>query len=580
MRSRFLLALLLFPMVPVAALAEDVEVKSALTGVTVFPSGAEVVREAELELKQGDHVIVVRDLPERLVDSSLRIEGEADGGLEIGAVDSKKLFIETGTGAGMLSETEREKLEKEIETLQDEKALLAARTEAARTQRRLMERLTDLPATQPPAVRLAEGDAARYSDESWGRLFDLIGARMGVADELINKLGAEMREKDKEIEKVQKHLDEEPPKQELRTEVRVAVNAKAGLKGKLKLKYQVQEASWRPFYDARLATGGKGQATQLRLERRAGIRQWSGEDWTDVKLALSTTSPQKGAEVPVLEPDEVDLAPLEPPAPKPLAMPQMKSFSAARRAMAPTEQDAAGVMAEAAPEAAMAPPPPAPATEAAAAVQQFAFQAVFDIPGVVSVPTTGDEKKVAVSTDAITPKLKLQTVPKLNDNAYLYAEFEHDTKAVPLLPGEVALYRDGTYTGTGSLPHVIAGGDKFALGFGADEAVKVKHFEVKRQKGETGLITTSQVDERRYGIEVTNLHDMPVDMVVIDQIPYSVNEQVVVKLLPTATKPSRENVEERRGILAWDFPLKAGEKRTLNLDYTIAWPAGRDITSR
>lgn len=573
MRSPLLLSVMLLPLLASAASADEFDVKSALNAVTVFPSGAEAVRSAEFQVPAGDHVIIVRDLPERLIDSSLRVEGEAAGGLEIGAVDSKKVYVDLAAGDGMLSASERERLEKEIEKLEDEKALLAARVAAAETQRRLMERLTDLPAAQPPVVRPAEGEAARYSDENWGRLFDLIGQRMGVADELIHKLNIDIRARDKDIDKLRKQLEQQPPKQEQHTEVRVAVTAKGAAKGKLRLKYQVYEASWRPFYDARLETGGKGDTAQLKIERRGGIRQWSGEDWSNVKLALSTTSPQKGAEAPVLYPSEVDLQPLEPPA-RPLAMNRMDQFRAAKRALAP--QEGAGVMAEAAPEPVMA---AAPAPESQAQVHQYAFQAVFEIPGLVTIPTTGDEKKVAISAEAIKPRLKLQAVPKLNESAYLYAEFELDAKSTPLLPGAVALYRDGTFTGNGDLPLVNAG-DKHALGFGADEAVKVKRYEVKRQKGQTGLITTSKVDELRYNIEVTNLHDMPVDMVVIDQIPYSVNEQVEVKLLPTSSKPSRENVEGRRGILAWDFPLQAGEKRVINLDYTLSWPSDREITTR
>jgi pyridoxine 5'-phosphate synthase PdxJ len=133
-----LLVLPLAPLLPAAAAADDIELKSTLVRVTVFPAGAEAVREAGLELAAGDHVIVVRDLPEHLVDSSLRVEGEADQALDIGSVDSKRIFIATGGKDDVLNQTERKKIEDEIEKMQDEKALMEARVAAAQTQRRLM----------------------------------------------------------------------------------------------------------------------------------------------------------------------------------------------------------------------------------------------------------------------------------------------------------------------------------------------------------------------------------------------------------------------------------------------------------
>ena len=52
------------------------------------------------------------------------------------------------------------------------------------------------------------------------------------------------------------------------------------------------------------------------------------------------------------------------------------------------------------------------ARERRATVRQYAFQAVFDIPGQITVLPSGDEKKVAISSDKIEPVLKIKTVAK------------------------------------------------------------------------------------------------------------------------------------------------------------------------
>ncbi len=581
MHYRFLALVFTFflPLTNSSVHAVEVLTKSAVTKVTVFPSGAQIVRTAKIDLAAGDQIIVLQDLPERLIPSSLRVEGAGEKSFEIGSVDSKRIYVNVKNKQGVLDKNERQKLEDIIERLSDENTLLTSRINAAQTQRRLMERLTDLPGRSPGRPFDKQGGdsgAGMFSVESWGQIFDLIGARMSVADDLILQYRKEQRKKTKDIAKLKKRLSEQPAKKERQMEVRVAVHASEQMSGSLKIKYQVREASWRPFYDARLATGEKGVKPMLSLTRRAGIRQWSGEDWSNVKLSLSTTSPQKGSQAPVLVPKRLDLLSNIPVAAKPAPGYLADKVRGRGRGMARTEmmsQDTAAA-------------PLAPvvelkkrrmmARERRASVKQYTFQAVFGIPGLISILPTGDEKKVAISSDKLEPSLKIRAVPKVNSTAFLYAKFTHDKKATPLLPGSVALYRDGTFAGNGSMP-LINAGDEYELGFGADEAVKVVRAEIKRTKGKAGVFTKSKTDEQRYTIKITNLHQTAIDMEVIDQIPYSVNENVVVRLLPSSTTPSRQNIKDKRGILAWDFKLGEGQEKLINLDYTITWPADRRL---
>ena len=97
----------------------------------------------------------------------------------------------------------------------------------------------------------------------------------------------------------------------------------------------------------------------------------------------------------------------------------------------------------------------------------------------------------------------------------------------PLLPGTTMLYRDGVFMGQGYLP-MLSPGEEAKLGFGADDLIKVKRVEVKRQIGEEGIITSSNVDTRAYDISVKNLHDFTVPVTILDQTPNSEMEDIVV----------------------------------------------------
>ena len=92
------------------------------------------------------------------------------------------------------------------------------------------------------------------------------------------------RELGREIDDIKKKLAELAPKQESRTELRIALQAGSDLEAELKLMYQVSNAYWTPFYEARLTSGTDAKEPGLDLTRRASITQQTGEAWQDVAL--------------------------------------------------------------------------------------------------------------------------------------------------------------------------------------------------------------------------------------------------------------------------------------------------------
>ena len=130
--------------------------------------------------------------------------------------------------------------------------------------------------------------------------------------------------------------------------------------------------------------------------------------------------------------------------------------------------------------------------------------------------------------------------------------------------------------GQGYLP-MLSPGEEAKLGFGADDLIKVKRVEVKRQISEEGLITTSNVDARAYDITVKNLHDFTVPVTVLDQTPYSAMEDIVVETLPGMTPPTTKDFEKKRGVLAWSFELQPKEIKVLKHGFKITWPKDMQV---
>lgn len=564
-----------FLVAPSTARAAEFSLASKIEAVTVFPAGAEISRTVSIDLAPGAHTLILKDLPGGIAANSIRVEGEtASGTLELGSVDAREITVGKEGPPGGMDDTERKRIEREVQDLRDQRSVQESAIEAANVQKALAQNLAQLPLGGPAkTAQSTQGEARPQPD--WSGLFDLIGARLGQIHAAIHAAQVRQRALDEKIRELEDRLNREPPVETERTELRIYVDAASQAKGILRIRYQAAEARWAPIYDARLLTGGKDREPSLTLTRRADISQETGEDWDDVTLTLSTTRPGGRTAAPKPRPVQVDFKPL--PAPKPgvayapapaMAPAQPEAYDMAGEGAAPESRALGGAGRKKAKTA-------APVKERRAEVETSSFQAVFRIAGRVTVKSGVGAKKVQITTEAPKPALKVIAAPKETVTAFLHARFTHQSEA-PLLPGEVSLYRDGVFTGRGSLP-LIAGGEEHEMGFGVDDAVRISRINVKRAKGESGILTSSNTDEQHFRIKVKSLHARPMPLIIIDQLPYSEDEKIKVELLPMTTQPAETNYDDKRGLLAWEFELKPGQEKDIALSYQITWPAKREV---
>ena len=554
----------LFTLPVLSADSEATNAESRIDRVMVFPSGAEVTRLAKIKLEPGEHAIVFEGLPAQAISSSIRVEATATGQLEIGSVDTRRKFLDSDDEAAVAAE--RKAIEDEIEKLVDQRTLLDGEVRAGQTQKTLLSNLANLP-NRPPQT----GQGGSEDDENWSGLVALIGAGLSDIERKILEANVKIRETNRQINDLQNKLNGLAPRREEITEVKVFANAATPLEADFIIRYQVPSASWQALYTARLSTGSKTEPPKLDLTRLANIRQNSGEGWDDVAISLSTTRPKAGTDSPELTSLTVDFEPERKPPPAPVAMapePMMDAMPGARGlAMAEREEDRFAKRSQ------------ARVRKVAAQVTQAnvvaaPFQAVFEVPGRVSVDATGTAKRVQIAQDSIEPKLGIRTVPKVDAKAYLFAEM-NVPKGAPVLPGQVSLFRDGTYVGDGRLP-MLAGSEDHKLGFGIDDLVRVRHSVSQEKQGESGLISSSRTDNRGYLISVKNLHERAMNLTVLDQVPVSKNQEIEVELTGK-TPPTKKDVEDTPGLLAWEMKIGPDEERIIDFGYRVRWPAAKKI---
>ena len=145
------------------------------------------------------------------------------------------------------------------------------------------------------------------------------------------------------------------------------------------------------------------------------------------------------------------------------------------------------------------------AEEVRASVEVQGFQAVYASPAVSPCRPPARPSACRSTRCQLDPALTVRTVPKRDEKAYLYAKLTI-ARGTPILPGPVSLFRDATFVGNGRLP-LLAPGEEHELGFGVDDAVRVRHAIAEEKRGESGIITSSKTDTRNYRITVKNLHE-------------------------------------------------------------------------
>jgi uncharacterized protein (TIGR02231 family) len=518
------------------ALAAEIDAASRIDAVTLYPDAAMVTRVAEVDLPAGASRLVFHALPGGVDPASLRVSGEGDEKVLLGAIDARKAPALAGDST----------LDTRLKSLLAERDAAQVKIDALSSKQEMMRRYSH---AGPEKIG---PDGKALKPEDWGQAWDVIGAAL-------EKVGLDLRAAHAAIAEIDvriKALEAARPAPSIAgptQDVAVDVEASAAGKVRLILNYRVAGARWTPAYDARLDTGPKDGKPHLELIRRAQIAQRTGEDWSDVSLSLAAFPAAGGTEAPKVEPQVIEF--FQPPVALPAgAAPQAKAASTLAAA-----------------------PPPAPmrAAEAQARIDAGAYQATFRAPGKVSLASDGTTKNISLSTQQPETALSWRISPALDPRAFLSVHFVNGEEA-PLLPGQISIYRDGAMVGRSRMAFA-APGEALDLGFGPDDRVTILRAPVKRKENEPSLFGQTKTETREVRTLVRNLHDFQIHAVVTDQTPYSENSAISVELLGQTTPPDEKAPDGKQGLLRWRFDLAPNESKELRLAYRMKWPADRDV---
>ncbi len=539
---RALLSLLLCS-TALPATADTILASSRITAVTVYPDGARLTREVAFTAPgAGAHDVLITDLPADSQPGLIQIA--AGAGVQLGAFSLRADRLppreDPLTPDQTTAKAEVERLEAAEATATLAFEAVQARVDAAEAQVRFLSSFTG-----------ALPDGA--TPDSIKAMAAMIGSETLAARQTALAARAELFPAQKTLAKAQEELAmarsayEALPSADMDyTALSVAVTAGTAGEQSLTVTKYIGGVSWRPFYDLNLTRDG-GDA--LTMGRSVLVTQYTGEDWSDVILTLSSSRPANQAAPSTLWPELRSIGPAV-------------DDEDMRKGMAADAMVEEEVVLEAA---------PAPIT-AAAGVEGDTV--VYLYPAPVTIASGAEDLRLALDSLGFAPVVKAVAVPRVDRTAFVMASFTNGS-AEPLLPGEAMLFREGVLVGTTYLD-VIAPGVETGVAFGALETVRIKREMPVAAQGETGIFTTSNQRSETAVITVENTGDTAWPLRVLDQVPYTEQDDLEIEVTATPA-PSETDVEGQRGILAWDFDLSAGGKQTITLEQSLSWPEGMEL---
>ena len=528
LRTAALVSALAFP-----AFAEDVLLLAPPAEVTVFTQGARIVARGAARLPAGEHRLLVpiaglEGMPEIALIGARIVRRTVTGAL---AVDPEETL--TAMQSGVLAEVEAARA-----------ALEATEDRVAQVQARIAGQEARI-----EVLRGAELDAGDLATAAAVVAQGVAEARAAIA-----ALQPALREAEEArdvarsaLERAQRRFGETAPQDPAAGLILDVTVPEAG-EVTLEMTRLASAAGWDPLYDLRLDS----EAGTLTVERQAVVRQSTGTPWEGVALTLSTARPNERLDPSKPGPDIAQTVdPDDLPRPVPLA--RGAAVEMAEGAMT-LEADAAA-------------PLPDVVTEG--------FALSYVVPGEVTVPSSreGVETEIALGTLEIDAEAELRGAPPWDRTAFVVAEAVNTAET--LIPGRARHWRDGAPVGERWMD-VWAEGEETEIAFGPVETVRLERIVEDQQSGDAGFISRTSTREVRILLRAENTGGEERDVRVLYALP--VSEEEALRIDVTARPaPDETDVDDIRGLAAWDLTLAPAEEREIAIVIDMDWPDGRRL---
>jgi uncharacterized protein (TIGR02231 family) len=553
----FPVTLLMFICPERTVFSQTAKPESSITAVTVFLDRALVTRTISKKLSKGERILIFDNLPEAIDQNSIQANGEGNAVLK--DVKFKKEFFQSITDVD--KKVLAEKLSALADSIIDATDVIANANKEQKLDESLLEKIlakssgsagTDKVVPEPDPDKLIK--MVNY----YRSRLDFLTKQMRFTERKIRTFNDETNVIQAKMNSLGSNLEKS------KNFVEVLIDVKDETDVTVNLSYMVHGPSWYPVYDLRVFTDNK----KMNITYQAMIQQNTTEDWSKVKLKLSTARANLSGQQPSLSPwylslydnsmqrdaDDMKLKKSE--------MTQMYNSIAAPTARAAEERKE--VLAE-------------KIQMNEATVEQGATSAVFVVPGKSIINSDNQQHKVNIMMTEFDAVFRYSTVPKLLPNVFLKAKVTN-TSDFPLLAGNTNVFLNNNFVSTSQLG-LVSSGQEFWTFLGVDDGFEVKYKTIKQYQKDEGLINKKNKYIYDYIIEITSNKKTEEEIVIWDQIPMSNSADIKVTLLEPTIDPQKEQVKiDDYSYLEWYYKIKPAEKLKIPFKFTVEGPKNKTIT--
>jgi uncharacterized protein (TIGR02231 family) len=351
------------------------------------------------------------------------------------------------------------------------------------------------------------------------------------------------------------------------SQVIVTVMAERSMIADVTIVYFVNAAGWTASYDLKASK----ESQNIDLKHRATVYQNTGLDWKDVLLTLSTGDPSQKNVKPTLTPDYLTYQVAvyaEAAKKKQYKNIPMNKPSAPGRTPAPV-QPAADVDDEA---SFSQKERDKDGVTDFTTVNQNMMRIEYEIRLKYTIESDNKPHNVVIQSKTMPAQYSYSVVPKLDVDAFLIARVT-EWEDMNLIPGAARVYFDNSYIGE-SYINPRNTNDTLQLNLGRDKSIVVTRNKLK-DKCKDKSFSDKHLLTRVYEINIRNTKNIPIRMVVEDQMP--VTKEQNIKIEYTENSDAKFNPET--GKLLWDFNLKPRDSKKLIFSFEISSPKDKPLSN-
>lgn len=591
-------------------------VKGVLKRATVYFSGAELTHTVNVSLRQGENSLTIEGLTPNIDVNSLKIN-----------VNNSVMVAASEFTTDYLTEKKSSDYIKKLkDSIDNYNAMIARLASAIKINTSSLELLKK--GVENNLSNKTEGSTSmvkkHLTTAEITQNLDYYNNKAAALEKSIYDDNLKKTELSQKLTNLQSQLRQEQGKKGVFNGIlNLNLVASYATNATVTVSYFTSQARWVPFYDMVVADVSK----PVKLKGRSKVSQNTGIDWNNVNITLSTATPSKTKDAPVFDTwfldfvynnygyyggmnkkvsntityaatESKDAIALEESAVSNVKVRGIGSVSDAQQILyvvdgVPYDGDISEINPNSIASTTVLKDAAATAMygsrgaggvvlittkkmEDYIAVEEknIAMEYKIDLP--YTIPGNGKEQIIDLKDYSLSPEYKFYAAPKLDQNAFLVADFK-DWEKLNILSGLANITYDGTYVGQTYL-NTSQTNNVMSVTLGSDKRISVKR-EKLTDFSQVKILGSDTKVTLAYKITVKNNQNKSVKFTLKEQYPISSQKEIKVELLDKETTKPTYNKEDI-GVVTWDFDLAAGESREFRIAYSVKYPKDKKINLR